>query len=110
MQRIAFRLRIRPEKIADYDEVHRHVWPEMLAALEDAGVSDYYIFRHGQDLFLTLCTEDWNETQRRLDADEVNQRWQKMMMPYWEPVPGKRDDESVVMMEQVFYMAGKKAV
>jgi hypothetical protein len=30
-----------------------------------------------------------------------------MMMPFWEPVPGKRDDEPLAMMQEVSYMPGK---
>jgi len=107
MESIAFRLRIRAEKVDEYDEVHRHVWPEMIQALEDVGVRDYSIFRRGQDLFLTMKTPNWNETQRKLDASEVNRLWQKKMMLFWEPVPGKRDNEPFAMMQEVFYMSGK---
>ena len=107
MERIAFRLRIRAEKMDEYDEVHRHVWPEMIQALEDAGARDYSIFRRGQDLFLTMKTPNWNETQRKLDASVVNQRWQEMMMSFWEPLPGKQDNEPLAMMQEVFYLPGK---
>jgi L-rhamnose mutarotase len=107
MERIAFQLRIRADKVQEYDLIHRQVWPEMIRTLEEAGAQDYSIFRRGQDLFLTMKTPSWDETQRKLALSEVNQRWQKMMMPFWEPVPGKRDDEPLAMMQEVFYMPGK---
>jgi L-rhamnose mutarotase len=34
VQRIAFQLRIKAGKIEEYDEAHRHVWPELLTELE----------------------------------------------------------------------------
>ena len=35
--RIGFTLKLNPDKIAEYDESHRAVWPEMLALLAQAG-------------------------------------------------------------------------
>lgn len=106
MQRFAFQLRVRADKLADYDELHRHVWPELIQEMENFGVTDYSIFRRGQDLFLTLRVDDFDELVRRLEASEVNRLWQTMMLPFWEPVPGKRDDEPFAMMKEVFYMPG----
>jgi L-rhamnose mutarotase len=37
-QRSAFVLRVRPDKVDEYVEAHRNVWPEMLAALREAGI------------------------------------------------------------------------
>ena len=54
MARVAFRLRLKPTAIAEYDESHRHVWPELLEKLREVGISDYSIFRRGQDLFLVM--------------------------------------------------------
>jgi len=33
MQRICFVLQVKPERLAEYKERHRSVWPEMRAAL-----------------------------------------------------------------------------
>jgi L-rhamnose mutarotase len=47
MPRVAFRLRIRPDAIVAYEESHRQVWPDLLAKLQEVGISDYSIFRRG---------------------------------------------------------------
>ena len=44
-QRSAFVLKVRPEKIDEYIDAHRTVWPEMLEALRAAGIRNYSIFR-----------------------------------------------------------------
>lgn len=109
MQRIAFQLRIREDKIAEYDELHRHVWPELMREMEEFGMQEYSIFRRGQQLFLTFRVPDFELLMRQLSASELNQRWQREMSgPLFEPVPGLRDDEPFAMMEEVFYMRGKK--
>ncbi len=48
MQRVAFCLRLKPGAAEGYDKSHREVWPEMLALLKRAGISEYSIFRRGE--------------------------------------------------------------
>ena len=58
MQRVAFLLRLRPGTEEAYDKAHAEVWPEMLALLKRAGISEYSIFRRDQLLILThACRE-----------------------------------------------------
>jgi len=104
MQRIAFMLRLREGAVEAYEEAHRHVWPELLQELRSLGVTEYSIFRRDLQLFLTMRVPDFDELVRRLDASEVNRRWQRCMEPFFEPVPGKRADEAFAMMDEVFYM------
>ena len=75
MPRYAFKLRIRPDVVEDYEREHQRVWPELLQKLKEVGVSDYSIFRRGQDLFLTLRVNNFDQAWDDLDRDPVNQRW-----------------------------------
>jgi L-rhamnose mutarotase len=104
MARYAFKLRIRPEAIEEYEREHTRVWPELLAKLKEVGISDYSIFRRDQDLFLCLRVEDFDGAWDKLDRDPVNQRWQKFMSRLFEDVPGKRDGERFAMMKEVFHL------
>lgn len=107
MERIAFQLRIKEGKAAEYDEAHRHVWPELLTELESFGVSEYSIFRRDQQLFLYMQVADYGELLKCLETSEVNLRWQKMMAPFFEPVPGLLPGEAQAMMTEVFFMKGR---
>lgn len=104
MPRYAFKLRVRAEAIEDYEREHRRVWPELLQKLKDVGVSDYSIFRRGQDLFLTLRVNDFDQAWDELDRDPVNQRWQEFMSGLFEPVLDKQPGERFAMMQEVFYL------
>jgi len=104
MARAAFRLRIKPDAVAAYDEAHRHVWPELLAELKQAGISDYSVFRRGQDLFLVMRVENFDAAWDELAKDPVNLRWQQEMSKLFEPVPGLQPGERFAMMKEVFYM------
>jgi L-rhamnose mutarotase len=78
-QRSAFVLRVRPEKIEEYVEAHRAVWPEMLEALRAAGIRNYSIFRAGNEVFGYFEADDLEAAGRYLDAQDVSRRWQDHM-------------------------------
>lgn len=104
MPRYAFKLRIKPDAIEEYEREHQRVWPEMLAKLKQAGISDYSIFRRGQDLFLCLRVDHFERAWEQLDRDPVNQRWQKFMERLFEPVLDIQPGERFAMMKEVFYL------
>jgi L-rhamnose mutarotase len=78
-QRSAFVLRVRPEKIEEYVEAHRDVWPEMLDALRDAGIRNYTIFRDGNQVFGYFESDDLAASEAYLARQEVSTRWQDRM-------------------------------
>jgi L-rhamnose mutarotase len=78
-QRSAFVLRVRPDKIDEYVDAHRDVWPEMLAALREAGIRNYTIYRHGNEVFGYFESDDLEAAAAFMEAQEVNARWQDTM-------------------------------
>lgn len=104
MPRVAFQLRIRAGKEAEYDEAHRAVWPVLLAKLKKVGISQYSIFRRGQQLVLVMQVDNFEAAWQSLDADQVNADWQKKMAPLFETVPGIQPGERFAMMQEVFYL------
>jgi len=78
-QRSAFVLRVRPDKIDEYVDAHRNVWPEMLAALREAGIRNYTIFRKGNDVFGYFESDDLEAAAAYMEAQEINARWQDTM-------------------------------
>jgi L-rhamnose mutarotase len=104
MPRIAFRLRIKADAAEGYECDHKKVWPDLLARLKEVGISDYSIFRRGQDLVLVMRVADFEGAWQALDSDPVNLRWQQEMAKYFEPVPDLQLGERFAMMKEVFYM------
>ena len=78
-QRTAFVLRVRPDKIDEYIEAHRAVWPEMLDALRGAGIRNYTIFRSGTDMFGYFECDDLEAAGRSMAEQDVSARWQDHM-------------------------------
>jgi L-rhamnose mutarotase len=85
MERVCFELRVRADRIDEYRERHQAVWPEMLAALRDAGWANYSLFLRGDGVVIGYCeTEDFEAAQRAMEATEINARWQAEMAPLFE--------------------------
>jgi len=78
-QRSAFVLRVRPDKIDEYVDAHQNVWPEMLAALHEAGIRNYTIFREGNLVFGYFESDDLEAAAAYMEAQEINARWQDTM-------------------------------
>jgi L-rhamnose mutarotase len=79
MQRSAFVLHVRPDRIDEYVEAHRAVWPDMLQALSDAGIRNYSIFRDGNRVFGYFESDDLERAAAFLAGHEVCTRWQDAM-------------------------------
>ena len=104
MQRVAFCLRLKPGTAEAYDKAHREVWPEMLALLKRAGISEYSIFRREEMLILSMRVEDFDATWDTIERDPINTRWQKEMAQYFEPLEPLAPGERFPMMREVFYL------
>lgn len=71
-----FMLKVKPEYIDEYRELHAAVWPDMLRAIRDAGWSRYTIFmREDGTVVGYLESDDLATARERIDRFEVSQRW-----------------------------------
>jgi L-rhamnose mutarotase len=89
---------------AAYEEAHRAVWPEMLALLKRAGISEYSIYRRDELLILALRAADFESTWQEIESDPINTRWQQAMAIFFAPIEGLLPGERFPMMEEVFYL------
>ena len=103
--RVGFCFKVKQHLIPEYRERHREVWPDMLQALRDTGWHNYSIFlREDGLLFGYLETEDFQNALEGMAAREVNLRWQRDMAPYFENLEGRRPDQGMLVLEEVFHL------
>ena len=106
MERVCFLLRVRADRLDEYRERHRAVWPEMQAALRATGWGNYSLFLGDDGLLVGyLETEDFAAAQARMEASEVNARWQAEMAEFFELPGGERPDTGFKRLEEVFHLA-----
>ena len=105
MPRVCFQLQVKPDRIAEYRERHEHVWPEMREALSATGWRNYSLFLSPTGMLIGyLECDDFEASRRAMEATEVNARWQAEMGQYFQDLEGRRPDEGLLVLEEVFHL------
>jgi L-rhamnose mutarotase len=74
----------------------------MLAALREAGWSNYSLFLSGDGLLVGyLETDDFEAAQAAMERTEVNARWQAEMAEFFEQ---GRPDHALERLEEIFHL------
>ena len=104
MKRVGFQFKIRQDRLPQYKEHHKHVWPEMLDALREAGWHNYTLFiRDDGWIFGYFETEESLSTaQSKMAVKAVNTRWQEFMSSFVDS--NARPDETFVELEEYFHL------
>ncbi|ROS77319.1 L-rhamnose mutarotase [Curtobacterium sp. PhB130] len=84
MQRILSRTRLRAGREGAYEQAHAAIPPELVARLRGAGVTNWSIWRDGQDLIHLIEVTDYRAMRRSLADDPVNAAWQEVINPLLE--------------------------
>ncbi len=79
MQRIALHTRLAPGKEEEYERVHAVIPTDLDAALREAGVHAWRIWRDGRDLFHVVEVEDYQRMRHLLRDHPANIPWQERM-------------------------------
>lgn len=90
MPEIALHTRLKPGAEVDYAAAHAGIPPELVDALNKAGVRNWRIWRSGQDLFHLMDVDDYHAMRLALADHPANIPWQARMAELLEV----RDDYS----------------
>jgi L-rhamnose mutarotase len=106
VKRIGFLLKVKEDKLAEYKEHHKAVWPEMLEALSRNGWHNYSLFMRQDGLLFGYFETpvDFATALAGMSKESVNSKWQEMMKPYFEALRGDRPDQSMIELEEVFHL------
>jgi len=106
MERVCFLLKVKPERLDEYKRRHESVWPEMREALRETGWRNYSLFLRADGLLVGyLETDDFSEALRGMAMRDVNERWQRQMAPFFEALDGRRPDEGMLRLEEIFHLS-----
>ena len=106
MKRVGFILKVRQDKLEEYKEHHKAVWPKMLDALRRTGWHNYSIFARQDGLLFGYfeTPESLQAAQAGMSREEINAKWQEFMAPYFENLGGLHPDEGMVELEEIFHL------
>ncbi|WP_122158902.1 L-rhamnose mutarotase [Paraburkholderia sp.] len=80
METIAFRMVLNPGMREEYERRHQQIWPELVDALQQAGVRDYRIFfdADSHHLFAVLTRTRDHQMDHLPELDVIRKWWDHM--------------------------------
>jgi L-rhamnose mutarotase len=102
MERLAFKMYLKPGFEQEYEKRHNEIWPELKELLKESGVSNYSIFWDKETNLLFAVQKNSGVGSQNLGETEIVKRWWAYMADIMETNP----DNSPISVElkQVFYM------
>jgi L-rhamnose mutarotase len=94
-----------PALIAEYEEWHCQVWPEVISNIKAAGIAQMEIYRFGNRLVMIMEVDEGYSNSRKATLDLENakvQEWETLMWKYQQALPGTKAGEKWVMMNKIF--------
>jgi L-rhamnose mutarotase len=93
-----------PAVIEKYTRLHREVYPEVVKAIRDLGITQMQTWILGNRLFMYVEAPDSFDSRdwARFVVDERTAEWDRMMRSMQYTAPEARPDEWWHAMEQVF--------
>jgi L-rhamnose mutarotase len=105
MQRICFVLQVKADRLKEYKERHRAVWPEMLDALRETGWTNYSLFLRSDGLLVGYVeTQDFDRARAEMAKRVVNEQWQHEMAHFFVQNDGVLPDRAAEPLEEVFHL------
>ena len=91
--------------IAEYEQYHQLIWPEIKASIQDGGIINMEIYRVENHLFMIMeTTADFSfEQKSAMDASNTKvQEWEELMWKYQQALPTAKKGEKWVLMNKIF--------
>ncbi len=103
MNQVAFKMQLKPGFKEEYKKRHDEIWPELHAALAEAGVYDYaiYLDKETLTLFAVQKLKD-GETTSELPDNPVVRKWWDYMADIMETYSDRAP--VCIGLQEVFYM------
>jgi L-rhamnose mutarotase len=109
---LALDLKDDPALIAEYEEYHRRVWPEVIQQIRDAGIVQMDIYRVANRLFMVMEVDDSFSFEKKAAQDAANSHvvaWEELMWKYQQALPFAQKGEKWVRMDHIFDLSGPVA-
>ena len=105
MRRFGQVIRVKADRIEEYEALHASPWPGVLAAIARGNIRNYSIFRHGTTLFAyyEYVGDDYVSDMASIAADPETRRWWTLTDAMQEPDPGRRAGTWWLDIPEIFH-------
>ena len=106
IQRYGMAVRLKDEKRQYYIDNHANVWPEVLEELKKINVQNYSIFLKEDFMFgyLEYTGNDFDGDMAKMQQIPIVEKWTKLMIDCFNPFPNNENNNSWVMMDEIFHL------
>ncbi len=98
-------IRVKPEKLGYYKELHANPWPCVLEKIHECNIRNYSIYLQDDQLFayFEYVGKDFAADMAKMAADTCTQKWWSETDPCQEPIATAKDGDWWTTMEEVFH-------
>ena len=105
MKRVGMTWQVDPQYWEPYKEIHLNPWPELIEAIQAAGIHNYSIFAFGTRVFAYMEI-DGDDPQAALDAltaTGMKAKWDKEVTVWVLPHAAGEGSVQFLELEPIFY-------
>ena len=98
-------IKIKPEMLAQYKELHANPWPKVQEQISKSNIRNYSIYLKDDYLFgyFEYVGDDFEGDMAKMAKDSVTQEWWKLTDPCQIPLETRAEGEQWANMEEVFH-------
>ncbi len=110
VERYGMVIGLKPEKLEEYKALHADPWPGVLEKIRECNIRNYSIYLGEVDEgeyylfgYFEYIGDDFEADMEKMAADPTTQKWWKRTDPCQVSLPGRKDGEWWMNMEEVFH-------
>ena len=87
---LALDIKENSQLIAEYENHHKNVWPEIIESIKGSGIEVLDIYRSGNRMFMIIVATDNFTFEKKAAMDAANpkvQEWEKLMWKFQQALP-----------------------
>lgn len=99
--------------IAEYENYHKNVWPEIIKSIKESGIEVLDIYRTGNRMFMIIEAKDDFSFEKKAAMDTANPKvweWEKLMWNFQQALPWAKTGEKWILMDKIFSLPEKPVV
>ena len=106
LTRYGWVIRVKPEKLDEYKNLHANPWPEVDSMIKACNIRNYSIYYRDGLLFsyLEYTGDDFEADMAKMAADSITQAWWNLTDPCQEPVETAGEGVWWADMEEVYHL------
>jgi L-rhamnose mutarotase len=93
--------------IAEYEQYHKNVWPQIIKSINDSGIEVLDIYRTGNRMFMIIEASDDFSFEKKTAMDNSNPKvieWEELMWKFQQALPWSKKGEKWILMEKIFQL------